>query len=125
MAAESKHTVLLVDSEPLILDVCSVLLERSGYRVLCSPTGKTGLQLLKQEAGEVDLVVSDILMADVSGPEMAVQMMAENPKLKIIFISAYGHGNSTVVADENILDKPFTSEQFLHKVRSALSAPRA
>ena len=117
------QTVLLVDGEPLILDVCSAVLKNSGYRVLCSPNARTGLEVFREAPEHVDLVVSDVLMADLSGPDMTNQMIAENPNLKVLYMSGYGQDAITLEKQDNVLDKPFTSERFLHMVRSTLESP--
>lgn len=127
MTTQSAQTVLLVDSEPLVLDVCRAVLDKSGYRVLCSPTGRTGLELFRGPTA-VDLVVSDMRMVDLSGPDMTGQMVAEKPDTKVVYLSGDGYEpefRETRQGALNLLEKPFTSEQFLRIVRQALDTKAA
>jgi DNA-binding NtrC family response regulator len=127
MTTQSAQTVLLVDSEPLVLDVCRAVLDKSGYRVLCSPTGRTGLELFRGPTA-VYLVVSDMRMVDLSGPDMTGQMVAEKPDTKVVYLSGDGYEpefRETRQGALNLLEKPFTSEQFLRIVRQALDTKAA
>ena len=125
MIADTEQTVLLVDGEPLILNLCRTVLQTYGFKVLCSTNGRTGLQLFRQNADTVRLVVSDLQMNDLSGPDMANQMISQNPALKVLYMSAYGADRALPVGQSpvlHILTKPFTSEQFLRTVQSTLAS---
>lgn len=123
MFRAAQPTVLLVDDEPLILDVCGALLRKSGYQALCCRNGRSGLETFERHIAEIQLLVSDVLMPDMPGTEMAQRMQSENPALRVVFMSGYGLDSRAESAGDRsvVLAKPFTSEQFLGAIRLALS----
>ncbi len=126
MSDENERTVLLVDDEPLILDVCSAVLRNAGFRVLCSPSGKSGLEAFRAHKDELALVISDIVMPKLSGPDMTREMLAERPDLKVVYMSGYGAATTLPGGSEgtvHLISKPFTAEQFLQMVRASLASP--
>jgi two-component system cell cycle sensor histidine kinase/response regulator CckA len=81
-------TVLVVDDEPLVLQMVSVVLEQQGYSVLTAEGGTDALSLSQSHPGQIDLLVSDVVMPGMDGPTLATKLLAQNPKLPILFMSA-------------------------------------
>ncbi len=126
MAGPTAQNILLVDDEPLVLDVCGAVLRNSGYSVYCSKNGFAGLELFREHARHLDLVIADIVMPDLSGPDMTREMLAEKPDLKVVYMS--GYGAATVLPNGNgrqliLLVKPFTSDVLLQTVRQTIGQP--
>jgi two-component system, cell cycle sensor histidine kinase and response regulator CckA len=118
------ETVLLVEDEPDVRALTSLILSRMGYRVLTAEHGPAALELWKQRAAEVDVLLTDVIMPQMSGVELAQKLRAQNPELRVLFMSGYTddmiakHG---LRPDEiSILEKPFTSELLASKLRTVL-----
>jgi DNA-binding NtrC family response regulator len=125
---ERRQKLLLVDDEPLILDVCGALLKSYGFEVIPARNAKAGLDLFRKHLHSIDLVISDLLLPDMSGPQMVRQMKSEKPGLKSVFMSGYGAGtvlSAEPEADLQLIVKPFTSDQLLHCIRGTLQKPIA
>lgn len=120
--------ILLVEDEDAVRTFSTRALTNKGYEVLDADSGESALEVietLKQKHGgsvPVDLVVTDVIMPNMDGPTMARHLRAENPKLKIIFVSGYTEEKLKEHMGENIwfLPKPFTLKQLAEKVKSAL-----
>jgi two-component system cell cycle sensor histidine kinase/response regulator CckA len=118
------ETVLVVEDEDIVRAlVCDVLSEQ-GYNVIWAANGAEALQLAKDTPAIIDLLVTDVIMPQMNGQELAVQLTALRPSMKVLFVSGYSdndigdHG----VLDPNIdlLEKPFTPQALARKVRDIL-----
>jgi two-component system, cell cycle sensor histidine kinase and response regulator CckA len=120
------ETVLLVeDEEPVRKLACRILRDR-GYNVLEAPDGLEAIQLSQEYKGEIDIVVTDVIMPGISGSTLVLRLRAMRPGIKSLFISGYT-GNAIV--DHGMLDssfaflqKPFTLEGLTRKVREVLNS---
>jgi CheY-like chemotaxis protein len=121
------ETILLVEDEAALRDITQELLELDGYRVFTAEDGAHALVVARQETGTIDLLVTDVVMPGMSGPELADRILLQRPRTKVLFISGYTadaidhHG----VGDggTSLLHKPFTSEALSWKVREVLGGP--
>jgi two-component system, cell cycle sensor histidine kinase and response regulator CckA len=118
------ETILLVEDEPSVLRLGSLLLESLGYVVLVADTPEEALRVAREHHGTIDLLVTDVVMPGMSGRDLGERMHSLRPDLKRLFTSGYtadviGHRG---VLDEgvNFLAKPFSKEQLAAKVREAL-----
>lgn len=118
------ETVLLVEDEEALRETCGLFLELSGYKVLLAETPVIALNIAAQHKGDIRLILTDVIMPGMNGREMAEQLMASNPKLKVLFMSGY---TSDVMASRGKLDKamhfiqkPFTRNDLSSKVRMIL-----
>ena len=82
-----RGTVLLVEDEDAVRSFAARALGQRGYRVLEATTGTEALEVFKSHHGDVDLVVSDVVMPEMDGPTLCEQLRRERPDLKVIFIS--------------------------------------
>ena len=126
MVADSRETILVVeDAEPIRKMVCSML-RGSGYGVKEAADGAEALVLLQRECGSVHLVLTDVIMPEMSGAELARHLSRVCPKLPIIFMSGYTE-DAVVRGVESVgsifLPKPFTAAVLVEKVRQALDRP--
>jgi two-component system cell cycle sensor histidine kinase/response regulator CckA len=94
-------TVLLVDDEPLVRRMVALILEEQGFTVLAANSGSEAIRISRSHPGEIDLLVSDVMMPGMDGPTLAKELLAEQPALPILFMSG---GCESVHLDE---DKPF------------------
>ncbi len=83
------ETVLLVEDEPAILEMGKIMLERLGYRVLTAGTPGEAMRLAEEHAGEIHLLLTDVVMPEMNGRELAEQLQSRYPNLKCLFMSGY------------------------------------
>ncbi|MDX9720467.1 MAG: response regulator [Myxococcota bacterium] len=120
------ETVLLVEDEPSILKLACRVLSRQGYQVLAASTPEQALALAQAHQGKLDLLLTDVIMPEMNGRELATRLQARYPGLRKLFMSGYtqeiiGHQG---ILEEGVhfLNKPFSPEELEAKVREALEA---
>ena len=122
--SEGTETILLVEDEESVRLIMRSLLEESGYRVLEAMDGEDGLRLFKENRGKINLVLSDIIMPKLQGPEMYEEIKKIAPDIKILFISGYPADfidqKSFSERGKNIIDKPVIPDELLRKIREVL-----
>ncbi len=120
-------TVLLVEDEEAVRAFASRALATRGYRVLQAVSGLDALETMKRHGGEIDLVISDVVMPEMDGPALLKRLRAQNPDIKFIFISGYAEdafkGSITENEQFTFLPKPFSLKQLAAAVKETLSAP--
>lgn len=118
------RTVLVVEDDPLILALSTTILKKAGYRVLSSVDGVDGSVIFARNFQEIDLLVTDISLPGMRGPELAQFARKIRSDIKILFASGSIHleGPSllNLVEGAAYLAKPFTSEQLLDSVRTLI-----
>ena len=117
--------MLLVEDNETILDLGKMMLERLGYTVLAAATTKDALRLAGDSSGNIDILITDVVMPEMNGRELVERLLAIQPGLKCLFMSGY---TADVIANRGILDqgvnfiqKPFSVMELAVKVRDALS----
>ncbi len=116
-------TVLLVEDEEAVRSFASRALATRGYKVLEAASGVEALEVMDRENGQVDLVVSDVVMPEMDGPTLLRHLRQRNPNIRIIFMSGYAEEafRKNLSADENFvfLPKPFTLKKLAETVKAA------
>ena len=124
-----KETVLLVEDEPSLLKLASLILQELGYTVLEASNGREALRIAEERNGQgVDLVLTDVVMPQMGGKELVDHIHAAHPEIKVLFSSGYTQ-NTVVhhgVLDDGIafLHKPYTHDTLARKVREVLDRPK-
>ena len=118
------ETILLVEDEPALRKLTAAMLEREGYSVVEAGDGVDALQLLGEHEGLIDVVLTDIIMPRIGGPELARRAASRWPGLPFVFMSGYideslGQSRS-LGAETAFVPKPFTREQLARKMREVL-----
>ncbi len=125
-ASRGSETVLVVEDEPALLRLTTRALETLGYRVLPASTPETAMRLAAEHAGSIDLLLSDVVLPDMSGRRLAERLTERQPDLKCLFVSGYPDGamGSGGVIEEHLqfLQKPFTPTMLADRVRQVLDA---
>jgi len=120
------ETVLLVEDESAVLRLSKIVLERFGYTVLSAGTPSEAIHLFHNHQGHVHLLVTDVVMPEMNGRELAARLREARPELKALFVSGYSASALAprVVLDEGVhfLQKPFSLEDLAASVREALDA---
>jgi two-component system CheB/CheR fusion protein len=117
------ETVLLVEDEDMVRNLVRKILEDSGYKVLEASNGQQGLALCKSHEGPIDLLMSDVVMPELGGRELAEAVLDLRPGTKVLFMS--GHTEDVVLKEgvqkgAAFLRKPFTTLDLVQKVRETL-----
>jgi two-component system, cell cycle sensor histidine kinase and response regulator CckA len=114
------QTVLIVDDEDLLLTMSEMVLSSYGYHVLTANSGQKALELFS--AGKkIDLLVTDLVMPNMSGRELIEHVRKQSPETRIICSSGFVR-SSQIQDSETYLQKPFTSQDLLRKVKQVLSS---
>ena len=113
--------ILVVDDEPALRELAKQILTLFGYRVFTANSGKNALSTLASHP--IDLVLSDVIMPQMDGYQLAKQIAQQYPKVKIQLASGFSdnrHVNSNEILKKNILNKPYSSKQLLTHIRLLL-----
>jgi signal transduction histidine kinase/CheY-like chemotaxis protein len=122
--ARGSETILLVEDEAVVRQLVAEILESNGYGVLQAADGPSALELLRRHTGPVDLLVTDVVMPGMSGPEVANAVSARLPGTRVLYISGYtdsaiGH-HGVLEPGIAFLQKPFSAGDLTRKVRAVL-----
>jgi len=123
-AVGGSETILLVEDEASILRMTRLMLERKGYTVLSADTPATALEKAKNHSGSVELLMTDVVMPEMNGRDLAAKVTELYPDIKFLFMSGY---TANVIAHQGVLDdgvafiqKPFSMADMTEKVREVL-----
>jgi DNA-binding NtrC family response regulator len=124
---QTRATVLVVDDEEVVRRVTASVLRRLGYTVVEAASGAEGVRLAQEHAGKLDLLLTDMTMADVHGSEVGAAFQQANPQRPMIFTSGYGTDEMLEVARKGgafFLEKPFDMNRLASMVQDALAGPQ-
>jgi signal transduction histidine kinase/ActR/RegA family two-component response regulator len=123
-----RQTILVVEDEESVRRLVRVVLEREGYRVLQATNGVEAMRLLEDPSLSLDILLTDVMMPQMGGRELAERLLAVQPDLSVIFMSGYVADRATLtgVAERRapLLQKPFAIEDLVRVVRSTIEAAR-
>lgn len=123
-AQSGSETVLVVEDEEAVRCLVREMLAESGYTVLEAADGETALSLATSHTEPIDLLLTDVIMPQISGREVAERLLTQLPHLRVLFMSGYmddavvRHG--ILAAEVDFLAKPFSGNALLVKVREVL-----
>ena len=123
------ETILVVEDDPAVRLLVEEILGSIGYHVVSAEDGPSALRVSGQHRGEIDLLLTDVVLPKMGGKEVASRLTAVRPGLKVLFMSGYTglsaaqHG--TLDADVNFLPKPFSPDALCEKVREVLTSRSA
>ena len=124
-AADARQTILVVEDEPPIQLLVRTVLEMQGHLVLSAGDAPAALRLSEQHAGRIDLLVTDMGLPGMTGPELVEQLLAARPELRVLYISGNPSGDLILTganpASAQYLAKPFTPLTLIDVVRSMLA----
>jgi len=118
------ETVLIVEDEPAILSLGKRILEGLGYKALTAETPAEAFQKAEEHNGDIHLLLTDVVMPEMTGREVAEKLSVARPKMKFLYMSGY---TANVIAHHGVLDedvmfvqKPFSVDELAQKIREAL-----
>lgn len=125
--ARGHEFILIAEDEATLRRAAARALQRSGYTVLAAADGAEALSLAARHKGRIHLLVSDVVMPGLSGPQLYEELRRDRPDLRVLFTSAYlpDHVNrqSSVALEGRFLLKPFTMGDLARKVREVMDTP--
>ncbi len=118
------HTVLLVEDEPAMLALTATLLQQLGHTVLRAGDPEAALRVAQDHVGQIDLLLTDVIMPQMNGRDLALRVARQRPGVRLLFVSGY---TADVIAERGLLlpgvqfiEKPFTLEQLRDKLLQVL-----
>jgi signal transduction histidine kinase/CheY-like chemotaxis protein len=126
MATEPALTILLVEDEAAVRRFTKMLLEQLGHQVLIAESGTAALGVAKNFEGEIHLLLTDVLMPGIRGPELAGKLQSVRPATRVLYVS--GYADPKAVEDLNLqvetafLQKPFNLENLRTKIRELMAS---
>ena len=124
--ADNTPTVLLVEDEDTVRRSMHSVFEKEGYQLLEAADGEEAEVIAERYGEPIHVLVTDVMMPGMTGPQLADRLATLRPNLKVLFVSGYPHdaleGDGLLDRQHNFLPKPFSGEQLLGRVRSLLRA---
>jgi len=124
LLSPGKETILLVDDEPLLLDISHKLLSLLGYHVLTANSGEEALRVIRTERSPLDLVILDLMMPGMGGAKCLAEMLKIDPSLKVIIASGFADNASQQeilqAGAVDFIQKPFHIQDISKKIRNIL-----
>jgi two-component system cell cycle sensor histidine kinase/response regulator CckA len=118
--------VLAVDDEPNVLEFMRAVLGRSGFTVMVAKSGHEALEVFQRASGQVDVLVSDVVMPVMDGPTLVRELMKQKPGLPVLFVSGYvgrpEFKKASGARRLDVLPKPFSPDVLVQSVRRLLPA---
>jgi PAS domain S-box-containing protein len=120
-------TILIVEDYAEVRQVASRILRERGYRVLEARYPTEARELCAQHGSEIDLLLTDVIMPESTGPQLARELKAQFPKLRVLYMSGYPGGASdragALEPGDAYIEKPFSPDALAEKIRAVLSGP--
>ncbi len=130
MLDQTNHhgTVLVADDDRSVLNLIAAILSPAGYEVLLADGARAAIEAFDQAAPRVDLLLTDVIMPDLTGPVLATRLRARKPGLRVVLMSGF-HDTALVQRytgdkDFALVPKPFTPEGLLRAVKDAITEAR-
>ena len=127
--AGGEETVLVAEDQPEVRRLALLILKNNGYRLLEASGGPEALELSRRHAGPIDLLLTDVIMPEMTGRELADRLRESRPSIKVLYVSGY---TADVIGREGVLEKgvdylpkPFTPADLAAKVREVLGQAKA
>ena len=116
VAEPGSKQVLLAEDDPMIRDLMQRLLHSWGYPVFSARNGREAMEIAEEHKGPIHLLVSDVNMPEMDGPELAEKLKAKRPRLQVILLSGYWHSEIVLQRGWKFIQKPFQ----LRELRAAV-----
>ena len=121
----AKETILIVEDSKLLAKVTRDFLEADGYKVLMASSPKEAIEVAANHQDSIHLLLSDVVMPDMNGRELAEHLLAKRPEMRVLYMSGYTNGilseHSFRTEDAAFIEKPFSHEALSRKVRHTLN----
>ncbi len=115
--------VLLAADEPIVRGMVEKLLKQGGYELVIAVDGQDAIQKADEHKGRIDLLVCDIQMPGMTGPDLAKELRRARPDLRAMLIGAYPQGLLVLDAGWHFIQKPFLAKVLLEKIVEVMKKP--
>ena len=126
LALRGSETILVAEDEDGVRSLTKEVLEKYGYTVLEASNGEEALKIVERHEGPLDLLLSDVVMPRMGGPELAQELLARRPAVKVLYMSGYTDHpmvrRGVVNAGVAFLQKPFTPTVLVSRIREILES---
>ncbi|HSA92655.1 MAG TPA: response regulator [Terriglobales bacterium] len=116
--------ILVAEDDPAVRELLREILSNQGYLVLLAAHSAEALEIARQHRGPIHLLISDVIMPGISGPELAYQLRGLRPEMNVLYVSGYADDalsrRGALVEGTTFLQKPVSPEVLLEKVRQIL-----
>jgi CheY-like chemotaxis protein len=124
-STSGETTILLVEDDELVRDLVREALELGGYRVLSAGGGAEALDKSRSYRGEIDLILTDVVMPWMNGPEVVDELVAERPEIRVLYMSAFADRmllrSGILPPDSAFITKPFSPASLYRAVNDILA----
>jgi PAS domain S-box-containing protein len=128
LRSSGQNTVLLVEDEEGVRNLAARVLEQYGYKVMLASNGREALQIAEGKLPNIDLLLTDVVLPKLNGPELAKRLLKKQPGLKVVYMSGYTDGllnqNEEIISQSDLnhwlIQKPFIPQQLAQKIRERL-----
>lgn len=124
----SGQTILIVEDEPALLEMCRLMLQNFGYNILTANSPGEAVRIAIEHSGEIDMVITDVVMPEMNGRELAKRLVSLHPSIQCLFMSGY---TADVIVNQGVLDeemnfiqKPFSMKMLGEKVKTLLTGEK-
>jgi DNA-binding NtrC family response regulator len=125
-AKSASDTILFVDDEDMFREIACGVLEDAGYNVLAAAGAREAQTISRTYQAPIQLLITDVVMPGVSGPELAKGLLAERPSMSVLYLSGYGNENPEIrrltQAGARYLQKPVTAPTLSRAIRELLDS---
>ena len=119
------ETILVVEDSKTLLKITQKMLEKYGYRILTAQNGREALEVFSGHDGPIHLILTDLVMPKMGGQDLVEKIQSEKPEVKLVYMSGYTDraisDNGMLHKDVNFIQKPFSSNDLVRKVREVLN----
>jgi len=120
------ETLLVVEDDEQVLELMKEVLGELGYNVLAAADGEEALDICNRYEGDIHLLLTDVVLPKLNGPQVAVEFVNKRPESKIVYVSGYSEKgvieNGLIDSGSEVFQKPFTASSLAHKVREVLDS---
>jgi PAS domain S-box-containing protein len=123
--ASNRESILLVEDEPYVLRIMQEILENHRFRVFTAANAEEGMEIARKQRNMFSLLVTDVMLPKINGVQLSMQLMKENPNLKVLFMSGYAPESichmKKIEQESNFIQKPFMINDFMKAVHKVLA----
>ena len=124
LAAVALETILVVDDTPMVLAGVSLILKNAGFTVLSASSPEEAIQISLDFAGTIHLLLTDVMMPRMSGPDLATKLVKQRTNLRVMMMTGYTGGDLLVLNyGWQLITKPFVATLLREKINSVLHTP--
>jgi two-component system, cell cycle sensor histidine kinase and response regulator CckA len=124
------ETILIVEDDASLREVACEFLQSTGYIVVSAASPQEALQFVERHSGQIDLLMTDVIMPKMNGRELATRLLITRPEMHVLYVSGYMDGivrdgaHGALEEGLSFLEKPYTRRALLSKIREILDSRR-